>query len=135
MLCRAGKEYEELNVAADAKARVEMFWIARTRSVPVIVIDGQAFVGFEENLPKMMAPIFEDDKSGEAELITIGEEGLVAKLRALEEELDDVLEQRRVALARPMRGSEKDNLRRQFARQEARLRERIEAIRASLKED
>ncbi|MCL5960459.1 MAG: glutaredoxin family protein [Chloroflexi bacterium] len=48
-----GLDFEELDVAADAKARVEMFGIARTRSVPVIVVDGQVFVGFEENLPKI----------------------------------------------------------------------------------
>ncbi len=48
-----GLDYEELDVATDAKARIEMFGIARTRSVPVIVVDGQVFVGFEENLPKI----------------------------------------------------------------------------------
>ena len=64
-------------------------------------------------------------------VISTGED-LIAKLRALEEELDDVLEQRRVALARPMRGSEKDNLRRQYSRQETRLHDRIEAIGALL---
>lgn len=59
--CRAAKRYfaskglacEELDVEADAKARIEMFGIARTRSVPVIVVDGQVFVGFEENLPRI----------------------------------------------------------------------------------
>ncbi|MCL5960461.1 MAG: hypothetical protein M1358_14330 [Chloroflexi bacterium] len=83
-----------------------------------------------------MAPIPEDVPNGaEAEPVTLEPEFLVAKLQTLEQELDDVLEERRVALARPMRGSEKDNLRRQYTRQEARLRERIEAIRALLKED
>ena len=48
-----GLEYEELDVAANAKARIEMFGIARTRSVPVIVVDGQVFVGFEENLSRI----------------------------------------------------------------------------------
>ncbi|MBI4317500.1 MAG: NrdH-redoxin [Chloroflexi bacterium] len=48
-----GLEYEELDVASNARARVEMFGIARTRSVPVIVVDGQVFVGFEENLPRI----------------------------------------------------------------------------------
>ena len=57
------------------------------------------------------------------------------KLGELEEELSDVAEQRKVALARPMRGAEKDALRRQFDRQEARLRESIEAVEASLNED
>ncbi|MDP2661670.1 MAG: Uxx-star family glutaredoxin-like (seleno)protein [Dehalococcoidia bacterium] len=54
--CRAAKkyfkdkgiEYEELDVASNAKARVEMFGIAQTRSVPVIVIDGRVFVGFDQ---------------------------------------------------------------------------------------
>ncbi len=83
-----------------------------------------------------MASISEDDhNSAEAKPIALESEGLAHKLRALKDELDDVLEERRVALARPMRGSEKDNLRRQYTRQEARLRERIEAITALLKED
>lgn len=59
--CRAAKkylgekgvDYEELDVASDARARVEMFGIAQTRSVPVIVIDGQVFVGFEGNRAKI----------------------------------------------------------------------------------
>ena len=54
--CRAAKkyfkdkgvEYQELDVGSDARARVEMFGIAQTRSVPVIVIDGRAFVGFDQ---------------------------------------------------------------------------------------
>ncbi len=59
--CRAAKRYfaakglscEEVDVEADAKARIEMFGIAHTRSVPVIVVDGQVFVGFEENRPRI----------------------------------------------------------------------------------
>ncbi len=54
--CRAAKkyfkgkgvEYEEMDVASNARARVEMFGIAQTRTVPVIVIDGQVFVGFDQ---------------------------------------------------------------------------------------
>ncbi|MDP2659348.1 MAG: Uxx-star family glutaredoxin-like (seleno)protein [Dehalococcoidia bacterium] len=54
--CRAAKkyfkdkgvEYEELDVASNARARVEMFGIAQTRTVPVIVIDGQVLVGFDQ---------------------------------------------------------------------------------------
>ena len=54
--CRAAKkyfkdkgvEYEERDVASDARARVEMLGIAQTRSVPVIVIDGEVFVGFDQ---------------------------------------------------------------------------------------
>lgn len=42
-----GVEYQELDVASDARARVEMMGIAQTRSVPVIVVDGQVFVGFD----------------------------------------------------------------------------------------
>ncbi|MBI4317498.1 MAG: hypothetical protein HY675_03330 [Chloroflexi bacterium] len=82
-----------------------------------------------------MAPTPNSD-IGEAEPVALEPEVIEAKLQALEEELDDVLEQRRVALARPMRGAEKDNLRRQFARHEARLRETIDSIGALLlKED
>ncbi len=59
--CRAAKkyfkdkgvEYRELDVSTDARARVEMFGIAQTRSVPVMVIDGQVFVGFEDNRAKI----------------------------------------------------------------------------------
>ena len=61
-----------------------------------------------------------------------GQEKSVARLRALQEELAEMLEQRRVDLARPMRGSERDRLRAQFDRQEMRLRETIDAIRALL---
>ncbi len=54
--CRAAKkyfqekgvEYQEMDVASDARARVEMFGIAQTRSVPVIVIDGRVLVGFDQ---------------------------------------------------------------------------------------
>ena len=54
--CRAAKryfkdkgvEYQELDVASDARARVEMMGIAQTRTVPVIVIDGRVFVGFDQ---------------------------------------------------------------------------------------
>lgn len=59
---------------------------------------------------------------------------LSARLKALEEELEDVQEQKRVALARHMRGAEKDNIRRRFERQEAMARERIEAIKALIQE-
>ena len=48
-----GLAYEELDVAANAKARIEMFGIAHTRSVPVITVDGHVFVGFKENLPRI----------------------------------------------------------------------------------
>ncbi|MBI2849229.1 MAG: glutaredoxin family protein [Chloroflexi bacterium] len=58
--CRAAKKFfqekgvpfEEMDVATDARARVEMFGLAHSRNVPVIVIDGQVFVGFENNLSK-----------------------------------------------------------------------------------
>lgn len=59
---------------------------------------------------------------------------LVAKVRAVEEELDEILQERRVALGRPMRGVERDRLCHQFDRQEARLRERIEAVRAQIEQ-
>lgn len=65
---------------------------------------------------------------------TLPEGGLVAKLRALEEELEDVQEQKRVALGRNMRGAERDNLRRRFERQEALARERSESIKALMQE-
>ena len=78
--------------------------------------------------------ISKDGNSGKADVLGSESAGLVAQLRALEEELDDVLEQRRVALARPMRGAERDHLRHQFERQEARLRETIEAVKARLNE-
>ncbi len=64
----------------------------------------------------------------------MAEESKTTKLKALEEELDDILEEKTVALARPMRGAEKDNLRRYYQRQESRLRKQIEAIKATLKE-
>ena len=60
-----------------------------------------------------------------------GQEKSVARLRALQEELAEMLEQRRVDLARPMRGSERDRLRAQFFRQETRLREKIDAIKGT----
>lgn len=60
---------------------------------------------------------------------------LLARLRRLEKEISDVLEQRKAALARPMRAAEKDALRRQFDRQEARLQESIKAIKALLDQD
>lgn len=44
-------------------------------------------------------------------------------------ELDELLEERRRELARPMRGAVRDQLRRQFDRAEARLRARIAAVR------
>ena len=62
------------------------------------------------------------------------EGSLIARLKALEEELEDVQEQKRVALSRSMRGAEKDNLRRRFERQEALAREKIEAIKALMQE-
>ncbi len=63
------------------------------------------------------------------------EDSLVARLNAMEGELEDVLEQKRVALGRHMRGAERDNLRRRFERSEALVRQRIEAIRSSIQEN
>ena len=60
------------------------------------------------------------------------QEEVRGRLTALEEELNDILEQRRVDLSRPMRGSERDRLRAGFERQETRLREKIDAIKAML---
>lgn len=48
-----GVEYQELDVSADARARVEMFGIAQTRSVPVIVVGNHVLVGFEQNLARI----------------------------------------------------------------------------------
>ncbi len=62
------------------------------------------------------------------------EGSLVGRLKALEDELEDIQEQKRVALSRHMRGAEKDNLRRRFERQEVLARERIESIKALMQE-
>ena len=63
------------------------------------------------------------------------QEEVRARLTALEEELSDILEQRRIDLSRPMRGSERDRLRSGFERQETRLREKIDALKAMLERD
>ena len=54
--CRHAKEYlsnknltfKDLNVAEDKSARDEMVRLTNQRSVPVIVIDGQTVVGFDQ---------------------------------------------------------------------------------------
>lgn len=55
-------------------------------------------------------------------------EGTEMELARLEEELDELLEEKRLNLARPMRGVVRDALQRQFERAEARLRGRIAAL-------
>ena len=81
-----------------------------------------------------MPPVDEDPNNSRANTEPDGadREELIASLRALEEELAEILEQRRVDLSRPMRGSERDRLRAGFERQETRLREKIDAIKAML---
>jgi glutaredoxin len=44
--------YEELDVAANAKARNEMFEKSRQMGVPVIDIDGEIIVGFDKGTLK-----------------------------------------------------------------------------------
>ncbi len=43
-----GVKYEEFNVAADLKAREEMFNKSRQMGVPVIDVDGKIIVGFDQ---------------------------------------------------------------------------------------
>jgi glutaredoxin len=43
-----GVKYEEFNVAADLKARQEMFEKSHQMGVPVIDVDGQVIVGFNQ---------------------------------------------------------------------------------------
>jgi glutaredoxin len=40
--------YQELDVAQDAKAREEMVRLSGRMAVPVIVIDGEVIVGFDQ---------------------------------------------------------------------------------------
>ena len=47
------------------------------------------------------------------------------ELAKLESELEELLHGRRIEMARPMRGAERDRLRHEFERAEARLRARI----------
>ena len=41
-----GLAYEEVDVAADARGRVEMYELSRARTVPVIDLGGRVFIGF-----------------------------------------------------------------------------------------
>ncbi|MGB7957984.1 MAG: Uxx-star family glutaredoxin-like (seleno)protein [Minisyncoccia bacterium] len=58
--CKMAKEffkennvpYEEIDVAADAKARNEMFEKSRQMGVPVIDIDGEITIGFDKGTLK-----------------------------------------------------------------------------------
>ena len=58
--CKMAKEffkennipYEEHDVAADAKARNEMFEKSRQMGVPVIDIDGEIIIGFDKGTLK-----------------------------------------------------------------------------------
>lgn len=43
-----GVKYEEFNVAADLKAREEMFNKSRQMGVPVIDVDGKIIVGLDQ---------------------------------------------------------------------------------------
>jgi glutaredoxin len=47
-----GVTYEERDVAADAKARNEMFEKSRQMGVPAIDIDGEIIVGFDKGTLK-----------------------------------------------------------------------------------
>ncbi len=52
-----GIAYEEHNVAADLKAREEMFAKSHQMGVPVIDVDGTIVVGFDKrNLETMLLP-------------------------------------------------------------------------------
>jgi glutaredoxin 3 len=44
-----GFEFEDINVAADAKAREEMVTKSQQMGVPVVEIDGQIIIGFDRN--------------------------------------------------------------------------------------
>ncbi len=50
------------------------------------------------------------------------------ELSRLEADLEDLLEEKRLNMARPMRGVVREALRRQFERAEMRLRARMEAL-------
>ena len=50
-LSQKGIKYQEINVAADRKAAMEMIEKTKQMGVPVIMIDDQAVVGF--NAPKI----------------------------------------------------------------------------------
>jgi glutaredoxin len=52
-----GIVYEEHNVAADEKAREDMFMKSRQMGVPVIDVDGTIIVGFDKkNLEMLLLP-------------------------------------------------------------------------------
>lgn len=52
-----GIKYEEFNVAADAKAREEMFAKSHQMGVPVIDVDGSIVIGFDKrNLETLLLP-------------------------------------------------------------------------------
>jgi len=64
--CRMAKDffqkngivYEEHNVAADQKAREEMFAKSRQMGVPVIDVNGQIIVGFDrKTLEDLLLPV------------------------------------------------------------------------------
>ncbi len=58
-------------------------------------------------------------------------EGSETELARLEAELEELLEEKRMNMARPMRGMVRDALRRQFERAEERLRVQISALQAT----
>ena len=62
-------------------------------------------------------------------------EGTQTKLARLEEELEELLEEKRLNMARPMRGVVRDALQRQFERAEERLRGRIVALQGRSSEE
>ncbi len=48
-------EFEDINVAQDAKAREEMIQKSRQMGVPVVEIDGEIIVGFDkEKISKLL---------------------------------------------------------------------------------
>ena len=55
---------------------------------------------------------------------------VAVELANSEAELDELLEERRLEMDRPMRGAARDQLRRRYDRAEARLREHITTLRA-----
>lgn len=56
------------------------------------------------------------------------QEDIEAELAKVESELEELLEERRIEMARPMRGVERDRLRHAFERAEARLRARTAVL-------
>lgn len=52
-----GIAYEEHNVAADEKAREEMFEKSHQMGVPVIDVDGTIVIGFDKRNLEMLLPV------------------------------------------------------------------------------